>query len=159
MPGAIAPPRYSPLGDTTSHVVAVPKSTTMQPALSSSYAATALTMRSAPTSRGFSIRIGIPVLIPGPTTSAAPPQCRLKKRCSPNTAGGTTDEMIPASIDFLGNSSRSSSVLSSTAYSSEVRPAIVWIRQCATSSPPANTPITVLVLPTSTASSAVIILE
>ena len=33
MPGAITPPRYSPFGVTTSHVVAVPKSTTMQPLL------------------------------------------------------------------------------------------------------------------------------
>ena len=53
-PGAMTPPMYSPLGLMTSHVVAVPKSTTMQPALISSNAATALTMRSAPTSRGFS---------------------------------------------------------------------------------------------------------
>ena len=29
MPGAIAPPRYSPLADTASNVVAVPKSTTI----------------------------------------------------------------------------------------------------------------------------------
>jgi hypothetical protein len=29
MPGAMAPPRYSPLAETASNVVAVPKSTTM----------------------------------------------------------------------------------------------------------------------------------
>ena len=34
--GAITPPRYSPFGLTTSHVVAVPKSTTMQPPRTSS---------------------------------------------------------------------------------------------------------------------------
>src|SRR5204862_2786722 len=156
IPGAITPPRYSPLGDTTSHVVAVPKSTTMQPALISSYAATALTIRSAPTSRGFSYRIGMPLLIPAPTTSAGPPQWRLKNCCNPNSVGGTTDEMIPALIERHGKPSMSSSVLISTAYSSEVRSATVWIRQCAASSPSRNTPSTVFVFPTSTASSAVI---
>ena len=30
IPGAIAPPRYSPRSETASYVVAVPKSTTMQ---------------------------------------------------------------------------------------------------------------------------------
>ena len=54
MPGAITPPRYSPLPDTQSNVVAVPKSTTISGPLKRSYAATALTIRSAPTSRGFS---------------------------------------------------------------------------------------------------------
>ena len=57
MPGQIAPPRYSPFGVTTSKVVAVPKSTTTRPwrpSPNSSKPATALTMRSAPTSRGFS---------------------------------------------------------------------------------------------------------
>ena len=54
MPGAIAPPRYSRLGVTASKVVAVPKSTMMSPCGHLSYAATALTMRSAPTSRGLS---------------------------------------------------------------------------------------------------------
>jgi hypothetical protein len=58
-PGQIAPPRYSPFALIASSVVAVPKSTTIiggGPARlpNFSYAATALTMRSAPTSAGFS---------------------------------------------------------------------------------------------------------
>ena len=54
IPGKMAPPRYSPDSETQSKVVAVPKSTaTMGPPWSSK-AATAFTMRSAPTSRGFS---------------------------------------------------------------------------------------------------------
>ena len=54
MPGKITPPRYSPWAETQSKVVAVPKSTAMAGPPSSSKAATAFTMRSAPTSRGFS---------------------------------------------------------------------------------------------------------
>ena len=54
IPGAIAPPRYSPFGVTASKVVAVPKSTMTSPCPKRSYAATALTIRSAPTSRGLS---------------------------------------------------------------------------------------------------------
>ena len=54
MPGTITPPAYSPSPVTTSNVVAVPKSTTMQGPPTASNAATALTIRSAPTSCGFS---------------------------------------------------------------------------------------------------------
>src|SRR5215470_12902919 len=93
--------------------------------------------------------------MPGPTMMAGPPQWVLKKRCSPNTVGGTTDEMIPASTERHGIPSMSSSVLMRTAYSSDVRSATVWIRQCATRSASRNTPITVFVFPTSTASSVV----
>ena len=52
MPGQITPPRYSPPREMTSKVVPVPKSTTMTGPSASvcSRAATALTMRSAPTS-------------------------------------------------------------------------------------------------------------
>ena len=63
------PPAYSPLAVTTSKVVAVPKSTTTAPSGQRAWAATALTMRSAPTSRGLSYRMGIPVFTPGPTTT------------------------------------------------------------------------------------------
>jgi hypothetical protein len=54
MPGAMTPPRYTPSPPMTSKVVAVPKSTTMHALFQRSKAATALTMRSAPTSRGLS---------------------------------------------------------------------------------------------------------
>lgn len=70
MPGAITPPVYSPRGETASKVVAVPKSTTIAGPPYSSTAATALMMRSAPTSLGLSIRIGTPVLTPGSTRTA-----------------------------------------------------------------------------------------
>ena len=53
-PGAMAPPRYSPFELTTSKFVAVPKSTTIRAERYRVQAATALTMRSAPTSRGLS---------------------------------------------------------------------------------------------------------
>ena len=54
MPGQMAPPRYSPLADTASKVVAVPKSTMTSGMGQRAWAATALTMRSAPTSAGLS---------------------------------------------------------------------------------------------------------
>ena len=54
IPGQIAPPRYSPRAEMASKVVAVPKSTTMHGPPYSSNAATAFTIRSAPTSRGAS---------------------------------------------------------------------------------------------------------
>ncbi len=54
MPGAMAPPRYSPLADTASQVVAVPKSAMIVGPPYRSRAPTALAIRSAPTSFGFS---------------------------------------------------------------------------------------------------------
>ena len=54
MPGVMAPPRYSPAAEMASKVVAVPKSTTMRRAAVQVEAATALAMRSAPTSLGLS---------------------------------------------------------------------------------------------------------
>ncbi len=63
IPGAIIPPRYSPLSDTQSNVVAVPKSTTIKLFLIFSYAPTALTILSAPNSSGLSISKGIFVII------------------------------------------------------------------------------------------------
>ena len=54
MPGKMAPPRYSPLAEMASKVVAVPKSTTMVGPPNRSKAATASAIRSAPTSLGLS---------------------------------------------------------------------------------------------------------
>ena len=54
IPGKIAPPRYSPLAEMASNVVAVPKSTTIVGPPKRSKAATASAMRSAPTSLGLS---------------------------------------------------------------------------------------------------------
>ena len=65
--------------------------------------------------------------------------------------------MMPASMLFHGKPSRSSSVFEQhRVLVADVRCAIVWMRQCATSSPSRNTPSTVLVFPTSTARSVVI---
>lgn len=50
IPGAMTPPRYSPLADTTSNVVAVPKSITINGCFHWSHAAKALMRRSAPSS-------------------------------------------------------------------------------------------------------------
>ena len=70
-PGAMAPPTYSAFSVITSYVVAVPMSTTMDGPPNFACAATALAMRSAPTSRGFSVRMEIPVRTPGSTTTGS----------------------------------------------------------------------------------------
>ena len=69
MPGASAPPRNSPLAETTSMLVDVPKSTTTHAVSYSRCAARVETTRSAPTSRGLSTSSGTPVRTPGPTTT------------------------------------------------------------------------------------------
>ncbi len=60
MPGAMAPPTYSPLVETASKVVEVPKSTTIAGPPNRCTAASVLTIRSAPTSFGLSVLIGDP---------------------------------------------------------------------------------------------------
>ena len=67
IPGANAPPKNSPFGETTSKLVDVPKSTTIV-GPSDSYnvnAASELTIRSAPISFGLSTSSGTPVFTPG----------------------------------------------------------------------------------------------
>ena len=64
---AITPPRNSPSAETTSKFVPVPKSTTIAGPPNRVKAARAFTTRSAPTSRGLSVRTGTPVFVPGPT--------------------------------------------------------------------------------------------
>ena len=71
MPGAMALPSSSPRAEMASTVVAVPKSTTTVGPPKRSYAATALTTRSAPTSRGLSVRIDMPVRTPGSTSTGS----------------------------------------------------------------------------------------
>ena len=66
-PGASAPPRNSPLSETTSKFVDVPKSTTMHGPPYNECAASVLAMRSAPTSFGLSTSTGTPVFAPGST--------------------------------------------------------------------------------------------
>ena len=71
-PGAIAAPSSSPSAETASKLIVVPKSATTQAPPHFSKAATAFASRSVPSSCGRSIRIAIPVFIPGPTTSRSP---------------------------------------------------------------------------------------
>ncbi len=73
IPGAIAPPRYSPRALTASNVVAVPKSTTIAGPPYRATAASAFTTRSVPTSLGLSVCTAIPVRTPGSTTTAGTP--------------------------------------------------------------------------------------
>src|SRR5450432_880135 len=152
-PGTITPPKYSPFGEMQSNVVAVPKSTTMTPALMRSYAATALTMRSAPTSRGFSYSTGIPVLSPGPTTNGSRANAWRIASAITSVSGGTTLAMIAASMASLGTLRSASNCWSITPYSSSVRVVTVETRNVCSSVRPRYSPNTTFVLPMSTARS------
>src|SRR5215210_5503488 len=135
-----------------SKFVEVPKSTTMHGAPYRSFAATALTIRSGPTSRGSSYRIGMPVLTPGPTArSGACAQRSATRSHSRWSAGTVVERQIPST------SSSSNSEPSTTASSSPVRPGSVARRKLSTSRSPSNRPSTVCVLPTSTARSTVVL--
>src|SRR5579864_1441866 len=156
-PGQIAPPRYSPFALIASSVVAVPKSTTMSGACAErpnfSYAATLLTMRSAPTSHGLSYRMGMPVLTAGSTVSNGTPKNRSAMATTVGVSGGTTDpRMTPRtwtrSMRLCANRPSTSKPSSSA-----VRSRSDCNRQLWTSASRSNTPRTMLVLPTSMASS------
>ena len=148
MPGASTPPTYAPSASTTSKFVEVPKSTTMHGAPYRAEAATALTIRSGPTCRGSSYRIGIPVLTPGPTTRIGASAQRAAKPSYDGTSAGTVEERQTPST-----ASRSSIPPSRTPSSSPVRRDSVATRQLSASRSPSNSPKTVCVLPTSTARS------
>src|SRR6478609_4051117 len=153
IPGVIAPPTYWPFPETTSNVVAVPpKSTTIAGPPYSSTAASALMMRSVPTSRGLSISTGMPVRTPGSTTRCATPANALPSisRHSWSTVGTVEQTAMPSTSSSAGPSSPRSS----TAHSSEVRRASVATRQSALTSPLLTSPITVWLLPMSAARSA-----
>src|SRR5215475_8322493 len=155
-PGAMTPPRYSPLAEMASKVIAVPKSTTTQGPPYLWKAATPLTMRSAPTSRGLSTSTAMPVLTPGSTNMARCPKYSRDISPSVQLIGGTTELTI---TPCTSRGSRPWSVnrfLVSTPYSSTVCMRAVVSRQCATSSSPRKTPRTVLVFPTSMVSSMAI---
>ena len=91
MPGAITPPMNSPLSETTSKFVAVPKSTTIAGPPKRVNAARALTTRSAPTSRGLSVATGTPVFVPGPTTTGGMGRYRDAISRIAAVTSGTTD--------------------------------------------------------------------
>src|SRR5450830_627518 len=149
IPGAMAPPIYSPLSLMAQNVVAVPKSTIISGPPYFSIAATALTIRSAPTSLGFSYFIERPVFIPGPTTSGFSLKYLLHTLSRVNVSGGTTVEITTALTRLISFPEKENSSLSSIQYSSAVRCRFVERRQFPTSSLPSKTPRTILVFPTS----------
>ena len=131
MPGKMTPPQVLPVGaETQSKVVAVPKSTATTGAPINSMAATEFTIRSAPTSRGFSYRTGMPVRVPGPTTSGADSKSLKQTRSQMGSRGGTTLEMIAWVTSAEATpSAGSKSDRSVTATSSEVCSRCVAMRQ------------------------------
>ena len=108
----------------------MPKSMTMAGPPRMSMAATALAMRSAPTSRGFSVRIGMPVFTPASITTGRNPKyfSVISRRAA--VTDGTTDEMaIPSTSSSKENPWKPRNSWIWRAYSSLVRRPLVWIRQ------------------------------
>src|SRR5262245_61377081 len=111
-------------------------------------------MRSAPTSRGLSVWIDRPVRVPGSTTTGGKLKYRLTMSRRAVVDVGTTDEMTTPVIWFENERPACSSrPPNRTASSSAVRSISVESRHCCWISAPRNTPSTVLVFPTFTASS------
>src|SRR5262249_24008934 len=105
-------------------------------------------IRSGPTSRGSSYRIGTPVETPGPTTSSsAPAQRSANAAYSRSSCGTVVESTIPSSA------STSTKARSITASSSLVCRGSVATRNCSVSRASSNRPKTVCVLPTSIARS------
>src|SRR6185312_233933 len=154
-PGAIAPPKNSPLAETTSTQIDEPKSTTIAALPYLWYAARQLTIRSAPTSLGLSTKSGIPVRTPGSinTCGTDGQYCSSINRTSCSTDG--TVESPAAPVKCSESSPIRPSMVSAS--SSEVTSDSVRIRQCCTTlawSPlPEIKPTTVCVLRTSIARS------
>src|SRR3954454_17352529 len=127
----------------------VPKSTTTQAPPTLSYAATAFIRRSAPTSRGLSVRTGMPSLIPGATNSRRPWKYRSFSKIHSWSCCGTTEATIaPSTSSKVIPRSRSSAAMR-MASSSDVVVREVAKRKWSTSSSPRNIPKWVCVLPTS----------
>ena len=98
-PGAMAPPRNSPLAETTSTQIDEPKSTTIAAVPYLWYAARQLTIRSAPTSFGLSTSSGIPVRTPGSisTWGTDGQYCSSIRRTSCSTDGTVDSPAAPVS--------------------------------------------------------------
>src|SRR6478736_5885603 len=138
-----------------------------------SRAATEFAMRSAPTSRGFSVRIGIPVLTPGSMTTGLKPKYFSVISRNAAVALGTTEEMaMPSMSSSNENPWKPRNSWTCRACSSLVRCRLVEMRQWSRrprshspvletrfrsaprpSSSSPNRPMTVCVLPTSMAKS------
>ena len=113
-------------------------------------------MRSAPTSRGLSVAIGMPVLVPGSTTTGSKWKYRSTiSRCAAVSEGTTLDSTTPLTWAENESPSKWRNCWNTSASSSEVRRASVEIRHSAIRFSPFQMPIWVWVLPTSTAKSIV----
>src|ERR1043166_7417142 len=135
-PGAMAPPTYRASAVTRSNVVAVPKSTMHDGPPHRSYAATQLTMRSAPTSWGLSTWMAMPVFTPGSTNiGSMPKNFAIIVEMVP-FSGGTTEETMAPSSDH----SAPMSCRATMPYSSVVRSRAVARRHDVTSSSPRKMP-------------------
>src|SRR6185436_9732886 len=112
-PGAIAPPRNSPLAETTSTQIDEPKSTTIAAELYLWKAARQLTIRSAPTSLGLSTRSGMPVRTPGSISTCGTDgqYCSSISRTSCSTDGTVDSPAAPVR----------------RSESSPIRPMTVWV--------------------------------
>src|SRR5574341_2083544 len=94
IPGAMTPPRYAPSAVTTQNVVAVPKSTMISGPPNASYAAAALTSRSAPISSGVGYAMVRPSGDLWLTTWGVIPKYRLSTSTNTGVRLGTTLERI-----------------------------------------------------------------
>ncbi len=133
----------------------MPKSTTTHVSLTRSYAATELTSRSAPTSCGLSIRIGIPVRIVGPTTSIRGRGSGSPSRVHCSDSCGTVEDTIERPCPRTTCRAAPSRFASAAPSSSPVDSRTVANRQCSATRARRrrDTPKCVWVLPTSTTSS------
>src|ERR1051325_8137296 len=96
-PGAMTPPKYSPLAVIQSNVVAVPKSTTMEGPFQRAMAARALTIRSAPTSDGLRYRtFTLERVVPETKTGVKPVVLRITFLRFLLTDGTTLETIMPS---------------------------------------------------------------
>src|SRR3990172_6346488 len=112
-------------------------------------------MRSAPTSCGLSLRRGIPVRIPGPTTTGPTRKWALVNSSKTGWSGGTTEAMITPLTAEGWIPTTSKRLLRRIPYSSAVPSRRVLTRQSCKSSRSRKSPRTILVLPMSIASNMV----
>src|SRR5712692_11735071 len=136
-----------------SYVTAVPKSMTTTGPPYFVKAASALAIRSAPTSLGLSYRMRTLVLTPGPTMTGSCFRYRLEASIRAALRLGTTLEITTPVTTLSSRPLRLNSWRSSTATSSAVRSRCEVTRQSAARRSPSNRASVTLVLPTSTARS------
>ena len=153
IPGAMAPPMNSPRPLTQLKVVAVPKSITISGGPYFAVAAKASTYRSAPTSRGASTASGIRVFTPGSMKNGGRPKYFSHIHSSVCWTGGTTLEIDTPWMSAARIPRECRNVSMKSPYSSAVCSRRLVRRHETSRRCPSNTPIFVLVLPTSATSS------